>query len=136
MSIRPPFGSRNGGRAASPSGSLPPSSRQDATNPERVKDQDFFSEFYPNLKALFSKNADALYWKGPLALVDGSHADVVAIENSSDGAPFYLIATSSKNSILANVSASYKERQFRSARQAVLHLKEELNRALYHCKKG
>jgi hypothetical protein len=127
---------RNGRRATSPSRFLPPSSRRDAANPERVKDQDFFSEFYPNLKALFSKNADALYWKGPLTLVDGSHADVVAIENSGDGAPFYLIATSSKNSNLANVSAIYKERQFRSARQAVHHLKEDLNRALYHCKKG
>jgi hypothetical protein len=127
---------RNCGRAPSPSSSVPPSSRQDIANLERFKDQDFFSEFYPNLKALFSKNADALYWKGPLALVDGSHADVVAIENSGERAPFYLVGTSSKNSVLAEVSASYKERQFRSARQAVHHLKEDLNQALYHCKKG
>ena len=36
------------------------------TDLERAKDQDFFSELYPDLKALFSKNAGALYWKGPL----------------------------------------------------------------------
>jgi len=123
-------------RASAPSGSLQPSSQQAAPNLERAKDQDFFSEFYPNLKALFSKSAGALYWKGPLALVDGSHADVVAIENSGDIAPFYLIATASENSILADVSTSYKERQFRSARHAVLHLKDDLNQALYRRKKG
>jgi hypothetical protein len=132
----PALGPREVERTSSPSGSLQPSSQQDVPNPERAKDQDFFSEFYPNLKALFSKSAAALYWKGPLALVDGSHTDVVAMENSGDRAPFYLIATASENSILADVSASYKERQFRSARHAVLHLKDDLNRALYRCRKG
>lgn len=132
----PALGPRDVERTSSPSGSLQPSSQRDVPNPERAKDQEFFSEFYPNLKALFSKSAAALYWKGPLALVDGSHTDVVAIENSDDRAPFYLIATASENSILADVSASYKERQFRSARHALLHLKDDLNRALYRCRKG
>jgi hypothetical protein len=121
----------------SPSRPLQPSSQQNTPNPERAKDQDFFSEFYPNLKALLSKSAGALYWKGALELVDGSHANVVAMEKADDGAPCYLIATpDTANPALAEVSASYKERQFRSARQAVLVLQKDLDRALYRHKKG
>lgn len=127
---------RDGGSVTSAPDSLPPSNPIDGANPERVKDQNFFSDFHPNLRALFSKDANALYWKGSLALVDGSHTEVVAIENSSDGAPFYMAGTSSQSSVLAEVSARYKNRKFKSARQAVHHLKEDLDRALYHCKKG
>lgn len=115
--------------------SLASSNQQGAPNLERAKDQDFFSEFYPNLKALFSKRAGAVYWKGPLSLVDGSQADVVALEELGDQAPFYLITAASENSTLSEVSASYKERKFRSARQAVHHLKDDLNEALYRSRK-
>ena len=53
----------------------------DAANPERAKDQEFFSDFYPGLKPLLSKSSGAPYWKGPLSLVDGSRAEVVAMED-------------------------------------------------------
>lgn len=116
------------------------SSRQlgglDAPNLERAKDQDFFSEFYPSLKALFSKSIGAVYWKGALALVDGSHADVAAVENLSNGAPSYSITAAGHNSIFAEVLASYKERRFRSARHAVLQLEKDLNRAIYVARRG
>ena len=75
---------------------FPPARHEPGANPERAKDQEFFSEFYPGLKALFSKNIGAPYWKGPLPLVDGSHAEVVAMENAEGGAPSYSIATSSR----------------------------------------
>jgi hypothetical protein len=127
---------RNADRAAWPSSAFQQPSQESAPNLERAKDQEFFSDFYPNLKALLSKSIGALYWKGSLALVDGSHADVVAIENPGDGAPFYSITTAGANSVLAAVSASYKERRFRSARHAVLHLEKDLNEAIYCCKKG
>jgi hypothetical protein len=111
-------------------------SQESAPNLERAKDQEFFSEFYPNLKALYSKSIGAPYWKGSLGLVDGSHVNVVAIENSGDGPPSYSITLAGDNSILADVSATYQERRFRSARDAVLHLERDLNKALYCCKKG
>ena len=110
--------------------------RQHVPNPERAKDQDFFSEFYPGLKALLSKEIGAPYWKGPLSLVDGSRADVVAMENPDDKARSYSIATSSKNPLIADILPQYKDRKFRSARHAVLHLEHDLNQALYNGKKG
>jgi len=118
------------------SSSLQQPLRQCAPNLERPKDHEFFSEFYPDLKALFAKNYGALYWKGALPLVDGSHADVVVMEDPGDGDPCYLITTRGKNSIVADVSVSYRERRFRSARQAVLHLEKDLNKAIYLSKKG
>jgi hypothetical protein len=107
-----------------------------AANPQRAKDQEFFSEFYPGLKALLSKDSGAPYWKGPLPLVDGSRAEVVAMENLDDKARPYSIATSSKNPVIADILAQYKERKFPSARHAVLHLERDVNQALYRGKKG
>ena len=103
---------------------------------ERIKDQECFSDFYPNLKALLSKNIGALYWKGSLALVDGSLAEVFAIENLADGAPYYSITTASKNSSPCRC-VGYRTRNKGSvARHAVHHLEKDLNEAIYRGKKG
>jgi len=110
--------------------------RQAAANPERAKDQEFFSEFYPGMKALFSKSVSAPYWRGPLTLIDGSRADVVAIEQGDAAQPCYSIATSCKKPGVEDIVAQYKERQFRSARHAVLHLERDLNQAIYQGKGG
>ena len=107
-----------------------------AANPERAKDHEFFSEFYPGLKALLAKDIGAPYWKGPLSLVDGSRAEVVAMEDPDDRARSYSIASSSKNPAIADILEQYKQRKFRSARHAVLHLERDLNQALYRGKKG
>jgi hypothetical protein len=107
-----------------------------APNLERVKDQKFFSEFYPGLKALLSREIGAPYWKGPLSLVDGSRAEVVAMEDPDDNARSYSIATSSKNPVFADTVAQYKQQKFRSARHAVLHFERDLNQALYRGKKA
>jgi hypothetical protein len=107
-----------------------------APNPERAKDQEFFAEFYPGLRPLFSKDISAPYWKGPLPLVDGSHAMVVAMEDTEDKARSYSIAASSTNPTITDLLAQYKERKFRSARHAVLQLERDLNQALYGAKKG
>jgi hypothetical protein len=108
----------------------------DPPNPERAKDQEFFANFYPSLKALFSKDISAPYWKGPLPLVDGSRAMVVAMEDPDDTTRSYSIAGSCTNPIVADTLAQYRERKFRSARHAVLQLERDLNRALYRSNKG
>ena len=82
------------GKVAEPRNPSPSST----ANPERAKDHEFFAEFYPYLKALLAKNIGVPYWKGPLSLVDGSHADVVAMEDPDDSARSYSIASSCKNS--------------------------------------
>jgi hypothetical protein len=107
-----------------------------AANPQRAKDQELFAEFYPGLKALLSKDTGAPYWKGPLSLVDGSRAEVVAMEDPDDRARSYSIATSCKNPVIADILAEYQARKFRSARHAVLQLERDLNQALYRGKKG
>jgi hypothetical protein len=107
-----------------------------APNPERAKDQEFFAEFHPGLKALFSKDMSTLYWKGRLALLDGSCPLVVTMEDPDDKERAYSIAASSANPVIADILAKYKERKFRSARHAVMHLERDLNQALYHVKKG
>lgn len=115
----------------------PPQHRQpNGANPERAKDQEFFSEFFPGLKALLSKDSGAPYWKGPLSLVDGSRAEVVAMEDPGDKARPYSIGTSSKDPLIADTMARYQDRKFRSARHAILHLERDLNQALYRGKKG
>jgi hypothetical protein len=105
-------------------------------NPERAKDQEFFSEFYPDLKALLSKDSGAPYWKGLLPLIDDSRAEVVAMEDPDDRARPYSIATSCNNPLIADTLAKYKNRKFRSARQAVLHFERDLNQALFRGKGG
>ena len=104
----------------------------ETSNVERAKDQEFFSEFYPHLKAGFSKSLGVLYWKGKVQLVDGSHADVLAMENAGDGAPFYSIIASGSERGFADVTARFHERRFPAARHAVLHMERDLNHLLYH----
>ena len=132
--------SRTADRVESPDPPAPPPSQPDrepaAPNPERAKDQEFFAEFYHGLKPLLSKPDGALYWKGALTLVDGSRADVVAMEDPDDPRRSYSIATSSKEPAIADLLPRYRDRKFRSARHAVLHFERDLNQALYRAKKG
>ena len=102
-----------------------------AGNMERARDQDFFAEFYPQLKSWMSKDTGAVYWKGPVSLVDGSEASVVAMEEPKGEETSYSIATSCKNPAVAEIGHQYRQQQFRSARVAVLSLERDLNRALY-----
>lgn len=105
-------------------------------NAERVKDQEFFSDFFPAIRAGFSKNANAVYWKGSLELIDGSNAQVVTMENADDGTPAYSITTDLQRPGLAELIETYKGRYFKSARHAVVKLQADLNRTLYHDRKG
>jgi JAB domain-containing protein similar to deubiquitination enzymes len=103
---------------------------------ERAKDQEFFAEFHPDLKPFLSKNSGAPYWKGPLPLIDGSRIEIVAAETADGTSPAYSVASSSKNPLFTEILARYYERQFRSARHAVLDLRRELDEALYREKRG
>ena len=105
-------------------------------NPERVKDQDFFSEFYPDFRPVFSKTLGALCWKGKLALIDGSQADVAAVERLKNDTPIYSVAMAGQMRLRDGAMAKYKDRSFKTARQAVFHLEKDLNHELYRNKKG
>ena len=83
----------------------------------------------------FERTGDPSIFGSP-PVVNGSHADVVAMEDPDDKARCYSIATSSKDPLIADILAQYKKRKFRSARHAVLHLECDLNQVLYRGKKG
>ncbi|MHB1587865.1 MAG: hypothetical protein ACYCRH_08110 [Acidiferrobacteraceae bacterium] len=105
-------------------------------NLERVKDQEFFAEFYRDLRAMASKATGAAYWKGPVELADGSRVTVVAAEGDDKERPTYEIAAAGQGIALDGIKARFKNRRFPSARHAVIELERELNRALFRSEKG
>lgn len=98
---------------------------------QRFKDQEFLSEFFPHLKALVSKRLGTLYWKGPIALIDGSQAETLIMEDYVNGEAGYSITIGKQESQFKEVLELYKGRTFQSARQAVMHLRDNLNHLLY-----
>jgi hypothetical protein len=98
-------------------------------NPERVKDQEFFSEFFPGLKPGFSNGLGTLYWKGKLNLIDGSQANVLAMECLDRGKHSYSITVPGPNP--PDVVNSYRDRTFRSARHAILNLERDINHEVF-----
>ena len=122
----PAAGLGNAGVTYTPSGGS-------SANPERAKDQEFFAEFYPELKSLFSAKLGAPYWKGPVRLVDGSVIDIVAVESADGLVPEYSIVTSPSNKIC--VTTLWRHTKGASSRRpvhAVLRYFERvLNQALY-----
>ncbi len=103
-------------------------------NLERVKDQEFFSEFYSGFKPGFSRALGALYWKGLVDLIDGSRAEVLVMESPDGHSTSYSITIPGTNA--PDVVHNYRGRNFKSARHAVLHLEKDMNREIYFSKKG
>jgi hypothetical protein len=108
---------------------------QAPANPERARDNDFFADFYPDLRSLFSEKLQAPYWKGPLTLVDGSRLDVVAVESADGARPEYSIATAGDHTTCAEALTAYKGRKFASARHAIIALERDLNSEIYRARK-
>jgi integrative and conjugative element protein (TIGR02256 family) len=102
---------------------------QATANLERVKDQEFFSEFYSGLRAGFSKALGTLYWKGRVHLIDGSHTEVLVMESSDGHKPSYSITIPGPKP--PDAITNYRDRNFKSARHAVLHLEKDINREIF-----
>jgi proteasome lid subunit RPN8/RPN11 len=105
-------------------------------NAERAKDQDFFSEFFPSLRPVFSKGLGSIYWKGKIGLIDGSSADVLAIERPEQADEAYAITVKDHEGPAAEVVERYEHKSFPSARQAVVQLERDMNREIYRRKNG
>ena len=58
--------------------------------PDLIQDQDVISQFYPKVKLLQSKEL-GIYWRGPIALADGSELEVVVLRDVD--APFECSVT-------------------------------------------
>ena len=103
-------------------------------NEERVRDQATFSEFYPRLRPAFSQQLGALFWKGEIPLVDNSLAEILVMESTSKELTTYSITITNPRDAAAHVLDHYKDRSFRSARQAVWHLHRDVDHELYRRK--
>jgi hypothetical protein len=101
----------------------------DALKCGRVKDQELFSEFYPRLRPILSKQLGALCWKGPVRLVDGSDANIVIVEDATSRDRPYSVAV--VEGAGPRSAEGYEETSFASARQAVINLERRLNSELY-----
>lgn len=105
-------------------------------NQERVRDQEFFSEFYPAFKALFSKNTNIFYWKGKLNFVDDTSSDVLVMENQHNSGWVYSITAGDQRPLVSNISTRYKDRTFKSARHAISSMEKDINREIYSQKES
>ena len=97
-----------------------------SANPIRAKDQDFFEEFYPQFKPLFSKSVEAFYWKGQLELIDGTSANLVLMESEEESQVFYSPAVSGHE-----LSIDFSGRKYKSAREAILKIEKEMNKNIF-----
>jgi len=105
-------------------------------NAERAKDQEFLSEFFPSLRPIFSKGLGSIYWKGKIGLIDGSSAEVLAIERPEQADEAYAITVKDHKGEAAEVVERYEHKSFPSARQAVIQLERDMNREIYLRKNG
>jgi proteasome lid subunit RPN8/RPN11 len=108
---------------------------QSDANIERVNDQRYFSECHPNIKPAYSKGAGALYWKGKMDLVDGSQAEVLVMEDSNDGSPFYSVTIAGGRLRESKILEGYNGRRFKNARGGVFSLLRDIDREMFRNKK-
>ena len=125
---RPPFGN---GEAAFTAPVPPEEQFAPQAHQERVRDQAVLSEFYPRLQPSFSEKLRTFFWKGEVHLVDNSSAEVLVMEGTGNEDSTYSITIKNPRETAAKVLAHYRDRTFRSARQAVWHLHQDLNHELY-----
>jgi hypothetical protein len=98
---------------------------------QRVRDSEFFGMLQPELRPFRSKDGGGVYWRGPITLIDNSRAQVVVAEVEEGGEASYAVTFKTEHALPEPVADNYASRRFRSAREAVLLLERDLNRAIY-----
>lgn len=98
---------------------------------QRARDNEFFKELFPDLRPLLSRKTGRVYWRGRIALVDESVAEVVAAELEEDGQAVYRVVVTEEPAALMELSKAFSEKRFRSAREAVALFERHLNREIF-----
>jgi len=98
--------------------------------PDRVYDRDIFADCFPELRPYTSPKL-GMYWRGPIALIDGSNLEVVVSERESESGTTHSIVVRSPPSPIRSVTEHISERDFSSARAAVIATERACNHALY-----
>ena len=104
----------------------------------RAKDNLIIPELFPKIQPYWSKIADALYWKGPLKLIDNSSVEIMIPEisdTSEEQLSSYRVIVKNVPENLSHVIEAFSQRQFDSAAQAAIALEKELNHILYQIAK-
>lgn len=98
--------------------------------PERVFDRDIVEEFYQGIRPFASEKL-GLYWRGSVELLDGTRIQVVVLEDSSARRPSYSIVLSEPPDALKDVAGALSDREFPSARAALITTERSCNKFLY-----
>jgi integrative and conjugative element protein (TIGR02256 family) len=102
-----------------------------ASQDQRAQDSEFFKRFQPGLRAFMGKANGRVHWRGKLSLVDDSAPEILVAELDGDEPIDYGIVLKGAPPALMDVANQFSEQKFGSAREAVLRLERELNRAVY-----
>jgi hypothetical protein len=98
--------------------------------PERVLDRDVLSEFYKGFRPFGSAKL-GFYWRGKLELLDGSHPEIVLLEEKAASHPKYTITLRDSAEVLVRAAEDLAKQEFSSARMALITAERALNLALY-----
>lgn len=101
---------------------------------QRVRDSEFFGRLQPDLRPFRSKDSGGVYWRGPITLVDNSRAQVVVAEVEEKGEASYAVSFKMDRALAEPDAETYASKRFHSAREAVVMLERELNRAIYRAR--
>jgi hypothetical protein len=101
---------------------------------QRVRDSDFFGRLQPDLRPFRSKDSGGVYWRGPITLVDNSRAQVVVAEVEEKGEASYAVSFKTDRALTDLDAEAFASKRFHSAREAVVVLERELNRAIYRAR--
>lgn len=99
-------------------------------NPNRAYDNDILSEFFREVRP-FSNAKLGMYWRGPLELLDGSHVEVILLEDSAAANPTYTVTLREPPAVLKGLADEIANVEFPSARAALIATERSCNRALY-----
>lgn len=98
---------------------------------ERVYDKEMLADTYPSIRPYTSPRL-GLYWRGMIALLDGSNVEIVVVESIAAGSVNYTATLRSAPSPLSEVLERIQSQEFPSARAAIFATERLCNRALYN----
>ena len=99
-------------------------------NPNRAHDNDILSEFFRGVRP-FSNPKLGVYWRGPLELLDGSHVEIVLLQDSVAADSTYTVTLREPPAALKDLAEEIANVEFPSARAALITTERSCNRALY-----
>ena len=109
--------------------------REFGARADRVSDRDTILELYEGFRPFASPRL-GLYWRGLLELLDGTKLQVVVVEHPTEKAGKYSVALREAPAFLREVADDLADRDFVSARAALVATERACNRALFHQVRG